>query len=169
MAVTPEAYPVPAVASAANRARDGLAQIAQTFLVDRRDPVGAVSAVMALAAEIGQVRVGCRDEGTALTVRFWREPEQIVELPLARSWLRMMCANLAVRSSHPNQPPPLYGGIVYLPPLEPGNAGFTLKLMNTMGEHWFDLAYQGKVSPLDAYTGDVAVPSAGCVEVTPRW
>jgi hypothetical protein len=68
----------------------------------------------------------------------------MVVLPHARSLLRMMCANLAVRSSHPNQLPPLYGGVAYLPPLQPGNPGFTLKLMNTMGEHWFDLAYQGE-------------------------
>ncbi len=145
MADTPQTNSGPAVALAADHARDGLAQVVRTYLAtDQKNPVAAVSAVMALAVEVGQLRVGCRDDGAALTVRVGREPEQAVELPQARSLLRMMCANLAVRAARPDSLPLVYGGITYLPPLQPGNPGFTLKLMNTMGEQWFDLAYQGE-------------------------
>jgi hypothetical protein len=106
--------------------------------------VEAVREVMELAAEIGHVRVGCRDDGEALTVRYGRDPEVEVALSRARGKLRSMCANLAVRSARPGEQPILYGGVAYLPPLQEGQPGYTLKMMNTPDEHWFDLAYRGE-------------------------
>jgi hypothetical protein len=121
-------------------ARDRIADIVGRHLTSQ--PLSAVEAVreiMALAAEIGHIRVGCRADGAALTVRFRREPDAEVELPRARSHLRSMCANLAVRAAIPSQLPIIYGGVAYLPFEQDGHPGFTLKMMNTMDEHWFDL------------------------------
>jgi hypothetical protein len=108
--------------------------------------IAAVADFLELAAQVGQVRVGCRRDGVALTVRVQDEPEQEVDFPQARGRLRAMCAHLAVLSSRPDGLPPLYGGVAYVPPPNGQPHGFTLKMMNTMGEHWFDLAYQGETA-----------------------
>jgi hypothetical protein len=122
-----------------------LAEIVARHLTGRSlSAVEAVREVMDLAAELGHVRVGCRADGEALTVRHGRDPELEVKLPRARGKLRSMCASLAVRAGRPGESPILYGGVAFLPPLRDGQPGYTLKMMNTMGEHWFDLAYQGE-------------------------
>jgi hypothetical protein len=127
-------------------ARDRLATIVGRHLTGRRlTAVEAVREVMELAAEIGHVRVGCRPDGEALTVRHGFDPELTVDLARARGKLRSMCANLAVRAERPGEPPIIFGGVAYLPPLRDGLPGYTLKMMNTPDEHWFDLGYRGEV------------------------
>lgn len=128
-------------------ARDRLAEIVGRHLL--APPLAAAEAVreiMELTAEVGHVRVGCRDDGQALTIRHGCEPAREVDLPRARGFLRSMCANLAVRSALPDQAPSIFGGVTFLPPLQADGPGFTLKMMNTMDEHWFDLTPQGETT-----------------------
>lgn len=125
-------------------ARDRLAEITTRHLTNRMGSVvEAVQAIMELAAELGHVRVSCREDGDALTIRYGRDPEAEVELKHARSLLRMMCGHLAVRAAETGKLPNIHGGITFLPPVRPDLAGYTLKMMNTTGEHWFDLGYHG--------------------------
>ena len=103
-------------------------------------PELAIGEFLALAEELGHVRVWLSDDRKSLRVRSSGHEFPLQQVSRAPGKLRSMCASLAMRTGIRDSSCPIYGGVGYVRPGEPSTAGCTLKMMNTMDEHWFDLA-----------------------------